>query len=53
MPRDEKIREAALVARYPEPLPAGENFFWLYADRAHIEQIAATIQFLPPRNRLP
>lgn len=48
VPREEKIKEAALVARYLEPLTLGYNFFWLYADRAHIEQIAMTIRFLPP-----
>ncbi|MDP2661709.1 MAG: hypothetical protein Q8R28_13360 [Dehalococcoidia bacterium] len=49
IPREEKIRDAALVARYSEPLKAsGYNFLLLVADRAHIEQIATTMQFLPP-----
>lgn len=45
----EKKSEATLVVRYPEPLKIGNNtvmFFMLYADKAHLGDIAASLKLI-------
>lgn len=42
--------QAAFIAQYPNPITIGENdynYFILWADKDHIEEISSTVLFLP------